>query len=109
MKMTMKAKQMRTLDRYELRELERLVEKERVKLRELEKNCDLSGVEFYEFILAIPADSNTAAAKDWHFVRRCAVKLEIIRLRGKPDNGVCDILPSSVLPLDAFPFGDRSL
>lgn len=99
------------IDRYKLRELERLVEKERVNLREKAEQCpDFEPREFYKLVLSFnPQVGDTEADKDWNFIRACAARLELSKLKGAKDFGARDLLPAHLIPLDAFPFGDKSL
>lgn len=106
---------MKTLDRYKLRNLERMVEKQRSKIRETAQECSsFAEVETYKMLLysankAYKA-ATTPAEKDWAYINQLSAVLEIKRGQGEDvSQGVRCVLPPEIVPSDAFPFGDRSL
>jgi hypothetical protein len=103
------------LDRYKLRELERMVEKKRRGLNSVAQECvDFGEMDVYLLSLTQAnqayISAETPAQKDWAFINQLAATLEVKRLQGGDvSEGVRSILPASMLPDDPFPFGDRSL
>jgi hypothetical protein len=103
------------LDRYKLRELERMVEKKRRGLNSVAQECvDCGEMDVYLISLASASKAytlaETPAQKDWAYINQLAATLEVKRLQGgNVSEGVRSILPASMLPGDMFPFGDRSL
>ena len=113
--MPKKTKKTKPLDRYTLRELERMVEKRRRDMNSVAQQCpDFDEIDSY-LINLHSADrayelAKTPAQKDWAFINQLAATLEVKRLQGADvSEGVRSILPPSMLPDDMFPFGDRSL
>jgi hypothetical protein len=103
------------LDRYKLRELERMVEAKRRELNSVAQQCpDFDEIDSY-LINLYSADrayesAKTPAQEDWAYINQLAATLEVKRLQGgNVSEGVRSILPASMLPGDMFPFGDRSL
>jgi hypothetical protein len=103
------------LDRYKLRELERMVEKKRRGLNSVAQECvDFGEMDVYLLSLTQAnqayISAETPAQKDWAYTHQLAATLEVKRLQGADvSEGVRSILPPSMLPDDPFPFGDRSL
>lgn len=103
-----------TLTRYQLRELERMVEKTRHQFRVAAAKSDFEEFDTYVLLLrearAAHKQAKTPAAKDWALINQLAAKLELRRVTGEDcPEGVRSILPAQMLPPDPFPFGDRSL
>jgi hypothetical protein len=107
--------QQKPLNRYKLRELERMVEKQRLELNSTAQACvNFGEMDIYliSFNSASKAyiSAETPAQKDWAFINQLAATLEVKRLQGADvSEGVRSILPPPMLPHDMFPFGDRSL
>ena len=103
------------LDRYKLRELERVVEAKRLELNSVAQKCpafDEMDIYLISFDSASKAyaSAKTPAQKDWAFINQLAATLEVKRLQGADvSEGIRSILPPLMLPDDMFPFGDRSL
>jgi hypothetical protein len=103
------------LDRYKLRELERMVEAKRRELNSAAQACvNFEEVDVYLLSLTQAnqayISAETPAEKDWAYINQLAATLEVKRLQGADvSEGVRSILPPSMLPDDPFPFGGRSL
>lgn len=102
-------------DRYKFRELERMVEKKRRELNVTAQEC-IAFAEMDVYLICLASANKAYAAatipaqKDWAYINQLAAVLEVKRLEGADvSEGVRSILPSSMLPADAFEFGDQSL
>ena len=100
------------LDKFKLRELERKVEQERLRLRKKAQESDLDGIDFYLFVLeaSLKLKPELAREKDWAYITQLSALLEAKRVKGDDvSEGVRCVLPAPMIPPDAFQFGDTSL